>query len=85
MLVGDYLFISGQVQLDGSGNTVGPGDAAAQTRQCFESSMNSEKRSRTVRKDSLDMYTIAPHLCVHGKGHADQPNREGNECGDGVS
>ena len=36
MRVGDYLYISGQVPIDGSGNTVGPGDPAAQTRQCFE-------------------------------------------------
>ena len=34
--VGDYLYMSGQVPIDGSGNTVGPGDPVAQTRQCFE-------------------------------------------------
>ena len=33
--VGDFLYLSGQVPLDGSGNTVGPGDPVAQTRQCF--------------------------------------------------
>lgn len=36
MRVGDFLYISGQVPVDGSGNTVGPGDPVAQTRQCFE-------------------------------------------------
>jgi reactive intermediate/imine deaminase len=34
--VGEFLYISGQVPLDRSGNTVGPGDPVAQTRQCFE-------------------------------------------------
>lgn len=34
--VGDFLYMSGQVPLDDSGNTVGPGDPVAQTRQCFE-------------------------------------------------
>lgn len=33
--VGDFLYLSGQVPLDGSGNTVGSGDPVAQTRQCF--------------------------------------------------
>jgi 2-iminobutanoate/2-iminopropanoate deaminase len=36
MRLGDYLYISGQVPLDSSGKTVGPGDPVAQTRQCFE-------------------------------------------------
>ena len=36
MRVGDQLYISGQVPIDGSGATVGPGDPVAQTRQCFE-------------------------------------------------
>ena len=31
--VGDLLYVSGQVAQDGEGNTVGIGDAAAQTRQ----------------------------------------------------
>ena len=34
--VGDVLYLSGQVPLDGSGHTVGPGDPVAQTRQCFQ-------------------------------------------------
>ena len=33
--------------------------------------MNSEKRSRTVRNDSLDMATIVPHPIGYGKTHAD--------------
>ena len=33
---GKLLFVAGQVGLDASGNLVGPGDAAAQTRQVFE-------------------------------------------------
>ena len=33
---GRLLFLAGQVGLDASGNLVGPGDAAAQTRQVFE-------------------------------------------------
>ena len=36
MRAGDYLYISGQVPVDGSGSTVGPGDPVAQTRQCFD-------------------------------------------------
>lgn len=36
MRVGDVLYLSGQVPMDGDGNTVGPGDPVAQTRQCFE-------------------------------------------------
>ena len=33
---GDWLLISGQVSVDGEGNTVGKGDTEAQLRQCFE-------------------------------------------------
>ncbi len=33
---GRIVFLSGQVALDRSGNLVGPGDLAAQTRQVFE-------------------------------------------------
>ena len=31
--VGDFLFVSGNVGVDGSGNLVGPGDCEAQSRQ----------------------------------------------------
>ena len=34
--VGDLLLIAGQVAWDAQGNVVGPGDAAAQARRCFE-------------------------------------------------
>lgn len=33
--VGDILYMSGQVPIDGAGETVGPGDPVEQTRQCF--------------------------------------------------
>ena len=33
MVVGDFLFVSGHVAMDGSGNVVGVGDAEAQSRQ----------------------------------------------------
>lgn len=33
---GDLLFVSGLVGVDASGNLIGEGDAAAQTRQIFE-------------------------------------------------
>lgn len=33
---GKLLFVAGQVALDASGNLVGPGDVAAQTRQVFQ-------------------------------------------------
>ena len=33
---GDWLIVSGQVPIDGAGNTVGKGDPAAQWRQCLE-------------------------------------------------
>jgi len=34
--VGDTIYLSGQVPIDANGNTVGPGDGAAQWRQCLE-------------------------------------------------
>jgi hypothetical protein len=45
------------------------GDDDAFMVRCTRS-MNSEKRSRTVRKDSLDMGTIVPHLIGDGKTDA---------------
>ena len=33
MIVGDFLFVSGHVAVDSSGNVVGAGDAEAQSRQ----------------------------------------------------
>ncbi len=33
VVVGDFLFVSGHVGMDNSGNLVGPGDAEAQSRQ----------------------------------------------------
>jgi hypothetical protein len=41
--------------------------------------MNSEKRSRTVRNDSLDMATIVPHPVVVGKTHAEHQTPDQNE------
>src|SRR3990172_8224318 len=38
--------------------------------------MNSEKRSRTVRNDSLDMATIVPHRSRKGNSHANSPARQ---------
>jgi enamine deaminase RidA (YjgF/YER057c/UK114 family) len=34
--VGNLIYLSGQVALDGEGNVVGKGDLVAQTRKCFE-------------------------------------------------
>ena len=34
--VGDTIYVSGQVALDGDGRLVGPGDVVAQTRQVLE-------------------------------------------------
>jgi 2-iminobutanoate/2-iminopropanoate deaminase len=34
--VGDTIYVSGQVALDGEGRLVGPGDVVAQTRQALE-------------------------------------------------
>lgn len=36
MVVGDFLFVSGHVSTDSSGNVVGEGDAEAQSRQIME-------------------------------------------------
>src|SRR5256885_888447 len=33
---GDFLFLAGQVSVDGDGNVVGEGDIRAQTRKVFE-------------------------------------------------
>jgi enamine deaminase RidA (YjgF/YER057c/UK114 family) len=35
--VGNFIYLSGKVALDDSGNVVGPGDLVAQARKCFES------------------------------------------------
>jgi len=34
--VGNMISVGGTAPIDSAGNTVGPGDAAAQARQCFE-------------------------------------------------
>lgn len=53
--VGDHLYVSGQVPIDADGNTVGPGDPAAQWRQCFE---NIKELVEAAGGTMADMYFL---------------------------
>jgi 2-iminobutanoate/2-iminopropanoate deaminase len=57
--VGDHLYLSGQVPIDGSGNTVGPGDPAAQWRQCFE---NIKELVEEAGATMADMYFLTIYV-----------------------
>ena len=57
--VGDHLYLSGQVPIDGDGNTVGPGDPAAQWRQCFE---NIKELVEAAGATMADMYFLTIYV-----------------------
>ncbi len=67
--MGDWLFVSGQVPLDGAGNTVGRGDAAAQWRQCLENIRSLVEQAGGSMADiaTLNLYvTDMRHYLAHG-------------------
>lgn len=57
--VGDHLYVSGQVPIDSDGNTVGPGDPAAQWRQCFE---NTKELVEAAGATMADIYFLSLYV-----------------------
>jgi enamine deaminase RidA (YjgF/YER057c/UK114 family) len=57
--VGDHLYLSGQVPIDGDGNTVGPGDPAGQWRQCFE---NTKELVEAAGATMADIYFLTIYV-----------------------
>jgi enamine deaminase RidA (YjgF/YER057c/UK114 family) len=62
-VVGGRLFIAGQVPRDGAANLVGPGDPAAQARQCLDNLFTLIAHHGFSRDDihHLTIYVVGPH------------------------
>jgi len=60
---GPYVFVSGQVALDGHGQLVGEGDARAQAEQCFR---NIEARLAELGATLADVTKITGYLTDAG-------------------
>ena len=56
--VGDLLYVSGQVAQDGEGNTVGIGDAGAQTRQIMSRIQTIVEAAGATMQDVVKMTTF---------------------------
>jgi enamine deaminase RidA (YjgF/YER057c/UK114 family) len=61
--VGNRLFVAGQVPRDADANVVGPGDPAAQARQCLENLFTLVDHHGFSRADihQLTIYVVGPH------------------------
>jgi len=62
-VVGDRLFVAGQVPLDGNGALVGHGDPAAQARRCLANLFTLIELHGFGRADihRLTVYVVGPH------------------------
>jgi enamine deaminase RidA (YjgF/YER057c/UK114 family) len=62
-LVGNRLFVAGQVPRDAAANLIAPGDPVAQTRQCLGNLFTLIEHHGFTRDDihQLTIYVVGPH------------------------
>lgn len=63
--VGDLVFVGGQISADEHGRTIGVGDIAVQTRNCFE---NIRSVLAEVGADLTDIVKLNTYYCFEGAG-----------------
>jgi enamine deaminase RidA (YjgF/YER057c/UK114 family) len=63
--VGDLVFVGGQISADENGRTIGVGDIAVQTRNCFE---NIRSVLAEVGADLTDIVKLNTYYCFDGDG-----------------
>lgn len=66
---GNYLFVSGQVAVDPTGNVVDKGDMAVQTRQVFENLQTVLGAAGASLDDVVKLHSYLPNVSLYGAGH----------------